>query len=356
MMPQTTDREVFMQVQWTFEGCAGPPKEKCRAYWEKKQERLGRLLATIPSSSKTLMLAVYHQAGSIEKFEIRGVLQLPGRTLAVQFSHQLLFAALDGLADKLVNVSLKYKQRSAQFVRRQRRQKISDDLVAVQPLLAWDKKADRKESFFRTIRPLLGFLERQARNEIKIHELEGALSPEQVEPADVVNEVVVLAWEKFDQKKKDQPLDLWLFHLLHEILGRAAQNGQFVSLDQRFPLADIVSTAEPDWFEEVLGYQEELSLAELLPDYDQTDSWEQLDDLDRSLHFQSVLQTLSSSQRQAYLLHTMDDYSLKEVAGIQDRDVEEVDNDIRESNEAIGNYMQNADFIYRRNPGRTSSE
>lgn len=41
-----------MQVQWTFEGCAGTTKEKCRAYWEKKQKRLERLLAGISYGSK----------------------------------------------------------------------------------------------------------------------------------------------------------------------------------------------------------------------------------------------------------------------------------------------------------------
>ena len=345
-----------MQVTWTFEGCAGPTKEKCRAYWEKKQQRLGRLLAGIPFSSKRLSLAVYHQAEQVEKFEMRGVLQLPGRTLAVQFSHQLLFAALDGLADKLLAVSHKYKRQSAKFVRKHRRQQISDDIVSAQPLLVSDKKADRKISFFRTIRPLLGFLERQARNEIKIHELEGALSPGQVEPVDIVNEVVVLAWENFDKNKKELPLELWLIHLLHEILDKAALNGQFVSLDQRFPLAEIDSTNEPDWFEEVLGYQEDLSLAELLPEYDQTDAWEQLDDLDRTLHFYNVLQKLPLFQRQAYLLNALNEYSPTDVAGIQGRDVKKVEDDIQKGAEAVRDYMQKADFVLRSNKQRARHE
>lgn len=199
-------------------------------------------------------------------------------------------------------------------------------------------------------------MERHARNDIKIHALEGTLSPGQVEPADIVNEVVVLAWENFQKKKKDLPLELWLFHLLHEILGRAAQNGQFVSLDQRFPLADIDSTAEPDWFAEVLGYQEELTLAELLPDYDQTGVWEQLDELDRNLHFNNVLQQFPSYQRQAYLLNALNEYSPKDVAGIQDRDVKKVEDDISKSTEATRDYMQKGDFIYRRNHQRARYE
>jgi DNA-directed RNA polymerase specialized sigma24 family protein len=199
-------------------------------------------------------------------------------------------------------------------------------------------------------------LERQARNEIKIHELEGALSPGQVEPVDIVNEVVVLAWENFDKNKKELPLELWLIHLLHEILDKAALNGQFVSLDQRFPLAEIDSTNEPDWFEEVLGYQEDLSLAELLPEYDQTDAWEQLDDLDRTLHFYNVLQKLPLFQRQAYLLNVLNEYSPTDVAGIQGRDVKKVEDDIQKGAEAVRDYMQKADFVLRSNKQRAGHE
>jgi len=147
-------------------------------------------------------------------------------------------------------------------------------------------------------------------------------------------------------------LELWLIHLLNEILGKVTQNGQFISLDQRFPLADIDDTAEKDWFEEVLGYQEDLSLAELLPDYDQTDAWEQLDDLDRNLRFNNVLQKFPSSQRQAYLLHTFNEYSSKDVAEIQDRDVKKVEDDILKSAKAIRDYMQKADFVLRSNKPR----
>lgn len=334
-----------MQVQWTFEGCADTTKEKCRAYWKKKQERLQRLLTGIPADTRKLRLAVCYQEEQINTFEMRGVLRLPGRTLAAQYSHHQLSAAVDGLADKLVTVILKYKQQSTRFIRRQRRHRISEDLAAVQPLLVSDKKADRKESFFTTIRPLLGFLERHAKNEIKIYEMEGTLNPGQVDPVDMVNEVIVLAWENFDERPTNLSLELWLAHLLHEILGRVESEKSLISLDQSFHLADIDFTAEPDWFEEVLGYQEEISLAELLPDYTGTEIWEQLDNLDRNFHFYTVLQKFPSYQRQAYLLHALNGYSLVEVAQIQERDVNKVENDINISTEKMRDYMQKAGFI-----------
>jgi DNA-directed RNA polymerase specialized sigma24 family protein/ribosome-associated translation inhibitor RaiA len=343
-----------MQVQWTFDGCASKTKGRCRDYWEKKHERLERLLSSIPADSKKLRIRVYCYPDQVNRFEARGVLNLPGRALAVQFSNLELFTVLDGLSDKLVSAAKKYKEQSVHFVRQKRRLQSSDDLIAAQPLLTWDEKAERKESFFSILRPLLGFLERYARSEIKVYELEGLLSPGRVEVADVVNEVVLLAWEKFHEKPKDLSLEFWLIRLLQEVFGRIEWEGQFVSLDQNFPLADIDYTAEPDWFEEMLGYQEEFTLAELVPDYDETEEWEQLDDVERNLHFYTVLQKIPSYQRQAYLLHALDEYSLEDVSKIQDRNGEEIEKDIMKSRKAMKDYMYETGMVYKRKQERST--
>jgi ribosome-associated translation inhibitor RaiA len=146
-----------MQLQWNFEGCANTTKEKCRTYWDKKQERLERILSSIPLGSKKLRIAVFNHRDKVGQFEARSVLNLPGRSLAVQFSHADLFAVLDGLSDKLVAAAKKFKERSSRVVRESRKQQISEDLFAAESLLAWDVKAERKKSFFTILRPLLDY-------------------------------------------------------------------------------------------------------------------------------------------------------------------------------------------------------
>jgi len=328
-----------MQVQWTFEGCKSKLKEKCRSYWEKKQERLERLLSSIPHGSKVLRLTIFCYSEKVERFEARGVLILPGRSLAVQFTHLELFPVLDGLSDKLVSAAKKYKEQSVHFVRRKRKKQISDDLLAAQSLLLWDEEADRKKSFFATLRPLLGFIERNARSELKIYELEGILNPGQLEPTDIVDEVVLLAWKKFAERPQNLPLEFWLTRLLKEALDGVEWESQFVSLDQSFLLAEVDYSESPEWFEEVLGYQEDYTLAELVPDSEESETWEQLDDIGRNLHIYTVLQKLPFYQRQAYLLNKVDEYSLEEISSIQDRSTEEVGTDVQKSLEAMQSYM-----------------
>lgn len=334
-----------MQVQWTFEGCNSKLKDNCRSYWEKKQERLERLLSSIPHGSKSLRLTIYCSTERVECFEARGLLNLPGRSLAVQFSDIGIFAVLDGLADKLVLAAKKFKERSSHFIQQNRKQLIAEDMFEAEALLVWDEKEDRKKSFFSTLRPLLGFIERNARCELKIYELEGIISPGQFDPADLVDEVVLLAWDKFAERPQNLSLEYWLPRLLKEVLDGIEWESQFVSLDQSFPLAEIDYTASPDWFEEVLGYQEEYTLAELVPDSNESETWEQLDDVQRNMHIYTVLQKLPFYQRQAYLLHSVNEYSLTEVSEIQERTMEEVEVDIRKSRKAMQKYMYEAGMV-----------
>lgn len=337
-----------MQVQWSFEGCDNSIKNRCRNYWEKKQQRLERILASVPYGSKKLRLTIYCHDGQVDKFEARAIMNLPGRTLAVQNSDLEFNAVLDGLTDKLVSAGQKYKDQSVHFLRRRRKEQTSEDLIAAQPLLSWDIKSDRKDSFFSTLRPLLSFLEHRARSELKVFELEGVLTPGQIDPIEIVDEVVLLAWEKVEEKPNDLSLEFWLIRLLQEVLSKVEWESQFVSLDQTFPLADFDVTAEPDWFEAVLGYQEKFSLAELVPDYDETEDWEGLDEMARNLHFYNVIQKFPSYQRQAYMLHAVNDYSVKEVAEIQDRSVKEVKSDITKSAQAMQEYMLEAGMVRRK--------
>jgi len=334
-----------MQLQWSFEGCANTTKEKCRAYWDKKQKRLERILSSISLGSKKLRIVVFNNRDKVKQFEARSLLNLPGRSLAVQFSHADLFAVLDGLSDKLVAAAKKFKERSSHVVRENRKQQVSEDLFAAESLLAWDVKAERKKSFFTILRPLLDYIERKARSELKIFELENILSPGQVDPGDLVDEVVLLAWERFSGRPKDLPLEFWLIRLLQEVLEKVEWEHQFVSLDQSMPLVEVDSTSTLDWFEEVLGYQEELTLAEMIPDSAETEDWEQLDELGRNLHVYSVLQKLPSYQRQAYILHTIDEYSAEEISHIQNRSVQEVETDISKSLTAMNKYMKRIGMI-----------
>jgi|GEM_PF-3281323 len=337
-----------MRIQWSFEGCDNTIKSTAQKYWEKKQQRIERVLSRAPRGSLKMRLAIYYNDSQVNAIEARAIIHLPGRTLAVESTAPELYEALDGLTDKIVASCLNYKSKQSRFLRRRRKKQTSAELFEAQPLINSDRKAERKQSFFSTLRPLLSYLERRAKTEVRVFELEGTVAPGRIEPSELIDEVVLLAWEKYTEKPSNLSFELWLHQLLQEVLNRVAKEGQFVSLDQSIPLAELETTYEPDWFEEVIGYQEELSLAELLPDFDETEDWSTLDEEERIIHFYNVIESFPVHQRQAYMLNSISDYSVQEVAEIQKRSVGEVESDIRVSTQALQEYMIDAGMVKRK--------
>jgi len=67
---------------------------------------------------------------------------------------------------------------------------------------------------------MLRFLRDHARRELRILELEGPIHPGEITVSDLVDEVLSLAWERFADRPRHLPLDLWLVDLLHEVVAQ----------------------------------------------------------------------------------------------------------------------------------------
>ncbi len=133
-----------------------------------------------------------------------------------------------------------------------------------------------------------------------------------------------------------------------EVLEKIEREHRFVSLYQRVASADAPYAEQSDWLEEVLGPKEEFTLAELLPDHEETEKWEMLDDEERSHHFYLELQKYPSRQRQAYLMSGTEGYSLEDVSKVQERSIADVEDDVQKSRKAMGDYMQKAGMAKKR--------
>jgi len=278
---------------------------------------------------------------------LRAVMEIPGRSLAVQCSDEILNAAVDKLADALAAALRKYNDLAARHTfRQQRKERNFADLSNGMPMLLEDEKINRKESFFTLLRPRISFLENQARKELKVLELEGIISEHHLAPEELVDEVVVIAWEKFKQRPVDLSLEHWLIRLLYERLQAIEWEASlFVSLDDSFHLKEIDRKSEPDWMEEAMDYDEKLTLAELIPDDKPTEEWGFLTDTDQAVHIYSVLQNLPSYARQAYLLHSIEEYNIYDIAEIQGRSEKDVEDDIEVGKESMQSHMGDAGMI-----------
>ncbi|MBU1567029.1 MAG: hypothetical protein KJ630_15575 [Proteobacteria bacterium] len=336
----------MMKIQWVFNNCPEKIKTDARYYWEKKQSRLARLTSTIPKEQKSLRIIFYFHKNKVNQFEVRAILEVPGRSLAVQASDMMFSLALDELAELLAEAVRKYKEWIRHSSRQQRKGRYAVDLGTTLPLLLEDEKERRKDSFFSILRPRINFLEEQAQRELKILELEDAITPDYISPQELVDEVVVVAYERFSSRPKGKKLEHWLNNILYELLRKLTlETNQNVSLDEEFGQQEFDYDLEIDWIPGLLGYEEKRTLAELVPDQEETRQWEKLEEESRQSHIYEVLRRLSGYCRQAYLMHLIDEYTVDEISEIQDRSVEEVILDIGQAKDAMYTYMHDTGMI-----------
>ncbi len=311
-------------------------KARLEAYWEKKLPRLQRLLAPYRTDLQEIRLTVYRHQQSPQRswFEVRVVIELPTGTLAAEENDKDPQAALDRVVDKIVREIKRHKELVRHDYLYKRKSRRRADLNATTPMLQRDKDRNQRESFFRLLRPQLRFLRDQASRELRRLELAKLLHPGEVTLADVLDQVVALAWERFAERPKKMSLDLWLTDLLDEVLEQIVKQEPrpHVSLEERIDQVMQEGKArkkeEPEWWEELLGEEERLTLEDVLPDSHATEAWEELDSQEQRDRLLSLLSELPEKQRQAFMLFALEDYNTNEIAILQDRPESEVKADI----------------------------
>lgn len=321
-----------MQTHWVFNDCGSNLKEQLRAYWDKKQPRLERLLTHFQGDLKHLGLTVYRHTTPY-RFEVRAVLHLPTAALVAEEEQKEFTEALDRVADALcreIKRHLEALRRDHVFRRKLRRRQ---NLVRAGGSLERDVAQGRRHAFFALLRPLLRFLAEHARRELHVLELEGALPRGDLTTGDLVDEVLTIAWERYTRRPRRTSLDLWLVDLLHECLERWRREPPTLSL--------VAAGSEPRSEDQEPGEElflestDAITLEETLPDREQTEAWQRLEAEEQRAYLTRLLAKLPEPQRQAMLLEVLEGYDADEIALIQDRAIAEVRTDLEAARQAL---------------------
>jgi RNA polymerase sigma factor (sigma-70 family) len=214
------------------------------------------------------------------------------------------------------------------------------DLSAAGPLLERAVEHRRRDDFFSRLSPHLRFLRDHARRELRMLEQNGTLHRRELTVDDLLDDVMILAWERFVDRPRHLSLDLWLTNLLHETLERwiKQEPRPHVSLqaDAREFLPDqAFREGEEEPWVELLGDEEHLRLEDLIPDAEGTEAWERLDADEQRDRLLSLIGELPPAQRQAFLLYALENYETAEIAMLQGRPESQVKADIKTARKAL---------------------
>jgi RNA polymerase sigma factor (sigma-70 family) len=332
-----------MQIHWVFNDCDETLKGRIRGYWEKKQSRLEKLLQHFQPDLQFLGLTIYQHAHP-PGFEVRAALHLPTGALVAEETGREFTQVLDRVADVLAHEIKRHIERLRRDDLYRRKGRRRERLAVARPFLERDASSGRRAAFFDLLRAQLGSLHDYARRELRVLELEGVLPKGEWTPADLVDEVLLLAWQRFGNRPQHKPLDLWLIDLLHECLERWRKEPPALSLagqkqDDRSP------AEEEEWWAALLEDAPPVELEDLLPGSEGTEAWERLEAEEQQAQLSSLLAALPKQQRQTLVLHVLEGLDLAEIAMVQDRPEKAVAADLEAARQTLRSRMAEAGYV-----------
>lgn len=330
---------MMLQIHWTFTGCDMDDELAVQHLWEDRRLPLEAKLATLPVEPSELRLGV-HQDSDTSDWEVQAALHLPARTLVAESGAEDVQPALDDVIGTLVGEIEAYETL---------RDDVSHSRDGIEPvtqLLEHNYAAGRSEAFLAFLRPILRSLAPHVRRELQVFEMEGTLDLEEITSADILDEVMIRAWDRFGRRPPSLKLDVWLIQLTDEVLNEAVQQPHLVSLDEREQISgpDPVDPSSPSAWVEEISFMETLELGELLPDAPGTDEWDRLDMEIKELSFARLLAQIPREQRQALIFSAIEGFDPAEIAAIQQRSEEEVQQDIALAQRKLTDYFTQQDI------------
>jgi RNA polymerase sigma factor (sigma-70 family) len=194
----------------------------------------------------------------------------------------------------------------------------------------------KQDEFFREIIPLLKPLRSYIKRRLRITYLTQQMRTSVIGSGDVLDDVVLKAYEKFNRKPKRLTLQQWLYRLANEELNRYVskrtstekrqQSLESLTKTELRTLEEMPITADADgevWFPEELDDSEYEALEFLPPAFDDTPE-QQLERREQILEIIRTLAKLSERERAVFELYVVEGFSKTAVARISGVPTDEV--------------------------------
>lgn len=319
-----------MNVDWICEECGPDEQQAWESLWEEFEPEVEAKLAELPVDPVELRLAVFHlleadTPETTESWELQAALHLTTQTLVAESRAETPREAMTQLVAELARRIDDYVEQPEEVCR------VRQGLEAILPLLQRNHAEGRSYQFIAFLAPLVRSLITHARRELDILELEGKVPPEELAPNDILDETLLQAWKRFDQRPPGVPLDLWLISLIHEVTSGIARGEVQIPLpsaeDVPLPEREDREEAEAEFpFEEDTDPLTEWE--QLLPGHPALAAWDEMDVEERRSQTARLLSRLPTEQRHALVLATVEGFTPEQIAAVQDRPVSAVLSDL----------------------------
>ncbi len=274
-------------------------------------------------------------------------LRLPTGQLATQRAAPTGIAAVKGAFDDLLHQLTKHKDllRTTHDWPRRRsgKERITRQVPFEETLAVVQTPKVCSEDVRSYVNANLNRLERFVGRELYFREIAGEIDPDSVSKEEVVDEAIARALGDGGEKPERLALEPWLYHLairsLNEIAAPAESDGRAVHLEESTRKRNVGASdeAELQFHQPDETFTEETVIADrrLATPEDIASS----DEMVRLVQF--ALVAVSRHDREAFLLHGLEGFSVEEVSVITGRSPEQVQDSIA----ATRAHLRKSDFI-----------
>ena len=322
-----------MDPYWVFNKCDEAVKTTLRSYWTQKWPRLEKLIDPhIEDFIDVRLTVTCHEQSPIRLwYDVHAVINLHSGTLAADAEDKNPTKMLDLAVDQLVEELKRHRERVRKDYVFKRKTRPHDAISAAGPQPPANRQ--RRKDFFDILRPLLPQLQERARHEIRLLTEEGLLHRRELSVSDLLDETLRQAWERFEDRPRNVPVEKWLSDVLDDVLEQwiKQQPHPHDEIDEGVrenPPAEAIQVDDQEWWAWLLGYDDTTTLDELIPGFDGNEIWDQLDVAEQRKQIWELVNELPERQRQAFTLFAVDGLAPFEIAMIQDRSESEVKADI----------------------------
>ncbi|HJT31426.1 MAG TPA: hypothetical protein VJ783_05200, partial [Pirellulales bacterium] len=188
-------------------------------------------------------------------------------------------------------------------------------------------------AFFELLLPILRPLNEHARRELRLLEQQGTLAEGKVTAGDVMGEVILRAWEEFDDRPRGWDLDVWLMDLMDHFLNKLRNESRPERLMGRRVAAAIDREGDE-------ATSSAMTMEQLLPGDEGDQPWEDLSKVEQQSRIDRLLWTMPGARRDAFIQFFLEGFDAAEIAMIQDRPEPEVKADIETARQALKDLLR----------------